>query len=72
MGSQENVNRLKAYRASLVLFPRRKAQPKKGDAEPDALSKAEQAAGALFPIPKLDNSELEFVTVTEEQKVCPP
>lgn len=64
------MNRLKAYRASLVLFPRRKTAPKKGDADPEALSKAEQATGPLFPIAKVD-SELEFVTLTEEQKVIP-
>ena len=45
---QDNVARLKAYKASLVVFPRKAGKAKAGDtAEPGAVA---QAKGALLPI----------------------
>lgn len=47
---QANVARLKAYKAALVVFPRKAGKPKAGDADAAALAAVGQAAGALFPI----------------------
>eukprot|EP00884_Botryococcus_braunii_P023074 jgi/Botrbrau1/9450/Bobra.0252s0071.1 len=57
--SQENANRLKAFKASLVVYPRRKGVVKAGDADAETLAKAAQAEGPLLPIGKLE-SKLEF------------
>jgi len=42
-----NVQRLKLYKSKLLLFPRKTAKPKKGDATAQDLSKVEQQKGAL-------------------------
>jgi large subunit ribosomal protein L13e len=60
-----NSKRLKAYKASLILFPRRTAKPKHGDSEAGELSLAAQLKGKLMPIVK-EAKPLEMVTVTEE------
>ena len=62
-----NSKRLKAYKASLILFPRRTAKPKHGDSEAGELSLAAQLKGKLMPIVK-EAKPLEMVTVTEEMK----
>ena len=62
-----NSKRLKAYKASLILFPRRTAKPKHGDYEAGELSLAAQLKGKLMPIVK-EAKPLEMVTVTEEMK----
>jgi len=62
-----NAGRLKKYKASLILFPRRTAKPKHGDSEAGELSMARQLKGKLMPIPK-EEKPLEMVTVTEEMK----
>ncbi|KAI9226667.1 MAG: 50S ribosomal protein L13e [Piptocephalis tieghemiana] len=46
-----NVHRLKAYRARLIVFPRRSNRVKKGDASAEDLKAASQLpAGSLLPI----------------------
>ena len=46
-----NASRLKAYKAALVVFPRKAGKPKAGDSDAAALSAAvAQHTGALFPI----------------------
>jgi len=62
-----NLKRLKAYKASLILFPRRTAKPKAGDSDAGELAMAKQFKGALMPITKEDKP-LEMVKVTEEMK----
>jgi len=64
---QLNLKRLKAYKASLILFPRRTAKPKAGDSDAGELAMAKQFKGALMPITKEDKP-LEMVKVTEEMK----
>jgi large subunit ribosomal protein L13e len=62
-----NSKRLKAYKASLILFPRRTAKPKAGDSEAAELNMARQLKGKLMPITKEDKP-LEMVTVTDDMK----
>ena len=62
-----NSKRLKEYKASLILFPRRTAKPKAGDSDAGELAMAKQFKGALMPITKEDKP-LEMVSVTEEMK----
>mmetsp|Transcript_24898 Transcript_24898/g.61345 ORF Transcript_24898/g.61345 Transcript_24898/m.61345 type:complete len:220 (-) Transcript_24898:148-807(-) len=62
-----NSKRLKAYKASLILFPRRTAKPKHGDSEAGELSMARQLKGKLMPITK-DSKPIEMVAVTAEMK----
>ena len=64
---QLNSKRLKEYKASLILFPRRHAKPKAGDSDAGELAKAKQFKGALMPITREDKP-LEMVSVTEEMK----
>ncbi|RLN91113.1 hypothetical protein BBJ28_00011666 [Nothophytophthora sp. Chile5] len=48
---QANVHRLKAYKAKLVVFPRKNLnKPKNGDSAPAETQNAVQHTGALFPI----------------------
>jgi large subunit ribosomal protein L13e len=47
-----NVQRLKTYKANLVVFPRRMKKPKSGDASTEELSKVTQLSGAVQPIKK--------------------
>eukprot|EP00887_Chlorella_sp_A99_P006840 scaffold2.g6840.t1 len=68
-GLQENVNRLKAYKANLVLFPRRAGKPKAGDAAPEELATAAQLKGALLP-GKAEKAALEKVAITAELKAA--
>lgn len=67
-GLQENVNRLKAYRASLVLFPRRNSKPKAGDATAADLATVQQVGGTFQPIQKAMPT-FEYTTVTPEMAV---
>ncbi len=68
--TQENTARLKAYKANLVLFPRRSRKPKAGDAPAEELGVAgkQQHAGALMPITRIAR-ELETVEITDEMRV---
>lgn len=67
---QANVNRLKAYKANLVVFPRKSSAPKKGDSPADDLTAVEQLSGVVMPIQKTI-STMEFAPVTEDMKVLP-
>lgn len=55
-GLDRNVNRLKEYMSKLVLFPRKKGKPKKGDAtqaEIEALKTAKvYGGGEIMPLTK--------------------
>lgn len=63
-GLQENVNRLKAYKANLVVFPRRADKPKSGDASAEELKAVGQLKGALLPI-TVTKAALEKVALTD-------
>lgn len=65
---QRNVQRLKAYKAKLVVFPRKSLnKPKAGDAAPEETKNAVQVAGALFPITRTVLKS-ESAVITEEMK----
>merc|ERR1712224_63570 len=49
---QANVQRLKTYKANLVVFPRRSKKVKSGDASAEDLSKAVALKGAVQPLVK--------------------
>jgi len=50
---QINVQRLKEYKTKLIVFPRNRAKPKAGDAEPAALETATQLKGTILAVPSL-------------------
>jgi len=65
---QANVQRLKAYKAKLVVFPRKNInKPKNGDASPEETKNAVQHTGALFPITRSVVKSTTAV-ITEEMK----
>ena len=72
-GAQENVNRLKAYKASLVVFPRRSKKPKAGDtASKEEREGVPQVTGRLQPLVRAARTaELETAEITEEMQVRP-
>lgn len=60
-----NVERLKAYTARLILFPKKSNKPKKGDSSKEELKAAAEgiaSSGAAFPIVGVDK------TITEIKK----
>ena len=70
-GLQANVARLKAYRSSLVVFPRDAKKPKAGDASAEEQQTAAQAKGrVLLPI-KTAATKLETVAITADMKAAP-
>lgn len=62
---QTNVERLQNHVAHLVVFPRRKGQPKKGDSSAEDIAAATQFTGALQPIQQ-DVAPVERMEITEE------
>ncbi|KAF2293803.1 hypothetical protein GH714_004876 [Hevea brasiliensis] len=66
-GLQANVQRLKTYKAKLVVFPRRAGKFKAGDSAPEELATTTQVQGQFLPIVRVKPS-VELVKVTEEMK----
>ncbi|KAH7571367.1 hypothetical protein ACOSP7_013843 [Xanthoceras sorbifolium] len=66
-GLQANVQRLKTYKAKLVVFPRRVRKFKAGDSTPEELATATQIQGQYMPI-TLEKPTVELVKVTQEMK----
>ncbi|KAI8571610.1 hypothetical protein RHMOL_Rhmol01G0133500 [Rhododendron molle] len=66
-GLQTNVQRLKTYKAKLVVFPRRARKFKAGDSAPEELATATQVQGAYVPIVR-EKPTVELVKVTSEMK----
>ncbi|OQS01261.1 60S ribosomal protein L13 [Achlya hypogyna] len=65
---QANVQRLKAYKSKLVVFPRKRiSKPKNGDASAEELKSVVQHKGALFPIARA-STEVATAKITEEMK----
>ncbi|KAG1249567.1 hypothetical protein G6F68_013252 [Rhizopus microsporus] len=62
-----NVQRLKAYKAKLIVFPRKAASPKKGDSEAAEVASAVQFRGALFPVEQVA-AVPEARAITAEEK----
>ena len=63
-----NVERLLAYKAKLVVFPRKGTKAKKGDADAAATAKATQLMGPVLPLPTKKTAEVEFAEITDEMK----
>ncbi|XP_022891773.1 60S ribosomal protein L13-1-like [Olea europaea var. sylvestris] len=66
-GFQTNVQRLKTYKAKLVVFPRRTRKFKAGDSAPEELATATQVQGPYLPIVR-EKPTVELVKVTDEMK----
>jgi len=66
-GLQTNVQRLKTYKAKLVVFPRRAHKFKAGDSAPEELATTTQVQGPYMPI-GVEKPSVELVKVTEEMK----
>jgi hypothetical protein len=65
---QANVNRLKAYNANLVVFPRKSSAPKAGDSPAEDLKAVAQVMGDVMPIQKTSPT-LEFAPVSADMTV---
>ncbi len=63
---QANVQRLKEYKARLIVFPRNSKKPKTGDSDAAALSKATQLKGRLFAV-KQDARKTKARKITKEE-----
>ncbi|CAN0891166.1 60S ribosomal protein L13-2 [Linum grandiflorum] len=64
-GLQANAQRLKTYKAKLVVFPRRARKVKAGDSTPEELATATQVQGDFLPIQR-EQPTVELVKVTAE------
>ncbi|KAI9594691.1 50S ribosomal protein L13e [Syncephalis fuscata] len=64
---KRNVRRLKAYQARLVVFPRRKNQPKKGDACAEDVKAAKQLTAPVLPISNTFKKEKARAVTAEEK-----
>jgi len=62
-----NVDRLKDYKARLILFPRNAKKPTKGDATSEQVKEATQLKGPIAPVTKASKA-VEFVDVSDELK----
>ncbi len=62
----DNVQRLTAYKAKLVVFPRKSnVHGKKGDSAPEELKLAQQLTGPLFPI-AAKSGATQFTKLTDD------
>uniref|UniRef100_A0A1D1YWJ6 60S ribosomal protein L13 n=1 Tax=Anthurium amnicola TaxID=1678845 RepID=A0A1D1YWJ6_9ARAE len=66
-GLQANVQRLKTYKAKLVIFPRRPHKFKAGDSAPEDLAAVSQVQGEFMPIVR-EKPSVDLVKVTDEMK----
>ncbi|ONK70643.1 uncharacterized protein A4U43_C05F35870 [Asparagus officinalis] len=66
-GLQSNVQRLKEYKAKLVIFPRRPGKFKSGDSAAEELASSTQVQGDYMPITR-EKPVVSLIKVTEEMK----
>ncbi|KAK3429741.1 hypothetical protein EUGRSUZ_E01232 [Eucalyptus grandis] len=66
-GLHANVQRLKTYRAKLVVFPKCARKFKAGNSTPEELANATQVQGTYLPIVR-EKPAVELVEVTDEMK----
>ncbi|RXI08167.1 hypothetical protein DVH24_022311 [Malus domestica] len=66
-GLQANVQRLKTYKAKLVVFPRRAKHTKAGDSSAEELANATQLHAPYLPIAR-EKPTVELVKITDELK----
>nr|CCA14227.1 60S ribosomal protein L13 putative [Albugo laibachii Nc14] len=65
---QANVNRLKTFKAKLIIFPRKGLnKPKQGDSSAEETKKAVQHVGAILPITRAAPKS-ESAVITEEMR----
>jgi len=65
---QLNVQRLKEYRAKLILFPKKLGKPKKGDSTEEELKLATQLKGTVMPVHAVHKREKARAITPEEKK----
>ncbi|HBD5567867.1 TPA: ribosomal protein L13e, partial [Escherichia coli] len=68
-GLQANVQRLKTYRSSLVIFPRRAEKPKAFEAAADAIKTATQKMGTIAPVTAVKHT-VELMKITPDMKAA--
>nr|ABR18061.1 unknown [Picea sitchensis] len=66
-GLQTNVQRLKTYKAKLVVFPRSAGKLKAGDSSQEELATATQVQGTYMPISQ-EKPSVDIIKVTDEMK----
>lgn len=66
-GLQANVERLKAYKNRLIIFPRRASKPKKGDSTSEEVAQAQQVSGAVMPVINPEPT-VETAAITDEMR----
>ena len=66
-GLQANVNRLKAYRSNVVIFPRNAKKPKAFEASLEDAKNVAQLKGTVMPV-VAEKPALEYVKITSEMK----
>ncbi|KIL70904.1 hypothetical protein M378DRAFT_155844 [Amanita muscaria Koide BX008] len=66
-GKKLNVERLKAYKERLIVFPRKTTKPKKGDSSPEDLKAA--TTRAALPLPEAHPAEAPRKILPEEREV---
>lgn len=66
-GLQRNVQRIKTYKAKLVIFPRVAKKVKAGDSSAEELASATQVQGPYLPIVR-EQPAIELVKPTDEMK----
>merc|ERR1711974_284745 len=64
---QLNVQRLKEYKAKLILFPVKASKPRKGDATQEDMDKASQLEGIVMP-PKVKAARIRPMAITDDMK----
>ncbi|CDH57872.1 rpl13 protein isoform 1 [Lichtheimia corymbifera JMRC:FSU:9682] len=64
-----NVQRLKAYKAKLIVFPRKASSPKKGDSDAAAVASAVQLRGAILPVEQVATAPEARAISADEKKV---
>ncbi|KAK9696269.1 60S ribosomal protein L13 [Basidiobolus ranarum] len=62
-----NVQRLKAYKAKLIVFPKKAGKAKKGDSEATDVAEAKQLSGPVMPVTQVYKKE-KARKVTDEEK----
>ena len=67
-GFQANVQRLKAYKARLVVFPRRRGKFKKGDSSKEECANAQQLAGEILPIVNAKVTDVTYEKITDAMR----
>merc|ERR1712093_185081 len=66
---QTNVQRLKQYQSNLVLFPRRRGQPKTGDSDAAQLATAKQQTGSVVvPANKTIKKSIKAVKISKKDQ----